>query len=436
MPSIGRRELLAGSAALAGGTVAGGALVPAAYLPDGVAIWRMRLRSVPSVDPEPPVDDGLVSAARDGLRSLVDRAENTWSRVEDQAAATEALPGLADPERAIQTARDYLADAESDPPVDALFAVRRGATFAGEAIGGARLALGEASGDHLAAQARDVLSAVAAERDRVRAAVADPSAGLARLYWVETWLRHARLNAYRDGTYAGQDEPTTEYTDRDVISTWGSHMAARRYRADAARLYDAYRAATAGERRDLTDHVARVDGRLLDEARERTYTRREAERRRAAVRDLPDGPYRAFRAFVDSYLRNADVHSPSGLSTGLPVYRAVGNAATVLRACAAAAVRADDRLRDADRVPVSALAAARGAGLSLLDDRLAAAAERPTLELLLRESRRLLWAGDVEFDRHGDVEHPRARAYAKYRLAVEYLRPVDEVAARVDRPDA
>lgn len=435
MPSIGRRDLLVGSAALAG--VAGGVLVPAEYLPDGVAFWRMRLRPVPEVSPRPPVGDGHVSAARDDLRSLVERAERVWGRVENPAAATGSLPGLVDPERAIGTARDHLDDAGTGPNLDALFAVRRGTRFAGEALGGARLALGEASGEHLARQAHDILRAVAAERDRVRPAVADPSAGLARLYWVERWLLFARLNSYRDGTYAGQDHPTTEYSDRDVVRTWGSHMQARRYRADAARLYDAYREATAGERRDLTAHVSRVDERLFAEARERTFAPDEAERRRTAVESLPEGPYRAFRAFVTAYLRNADVHSPERLSAGLPVYRAVENAETVLRGRAAEAARADDRLRGVDRVPAAALDATKRAGLSLLRERLDAAAERPTLKLLLREGRRLLWAGGTEFDRDGAVavDHPRARAYAKYRLAVEYLRTADRVAARIDRPD-
>jgi hypothetical protein len=433
MPSISRRKLLAGGAALGGGA-AGVTLLPASLLPDAVATWRTAYRTVPEVSARPPVTDDHEAAAREALRSTIDRAERDWRRAEGEE--TDDLPELVDPERSLRSARSHLDDAESDSGWDALFAARMGSQFAGKAIGGARLLLGEASGETLAEQAREIQGAVADERDRLAYEAPDPSVGVARLYFVEKWLRIALLDSHRNGVYAGQDRPTTEYDDHDVVRTWGSHLQARRGRADAARLYDDYRRGADGGWRDLTDHVSRADERLLAAARDRTIEYEEYERRIDETGSLPEGPYRTYRQELARYRYHAEVRTPGGLSTGLPVYRAVENAGAVLRGLAAEDAGPNDALSaDDDRVPAGALDRTKREGVSLLRDRLDAAADRPTLKLLLREPRRLLRAGDSRLDDSGDLDHPRARAYARYRLAVGHRRRGEAVARVLDRPD-
>lgn len=429
MPSISRRRLLAGGAAV--GVAGGLGLLPAKYLPASVAQARLSVRPVPEVSARPPVTDGHEASAHEALQSLVDRAESEWSRVEDQQAAVERLPGLANPERSIDSARDYLDDIPGESGWEVLFSSRIGAQFAGEAIGGTRLAVDEASGESLAEQAREIQANVADERERVTYEVTDPATDLARLYWVEKWLHSAQLNSYRTGVYVGQDEPTVEYDDHEFVRTWGSHMQARRSLADAARLYDDYRDGADGEWRDLTDHVETVESELWTEARERSFTTDEFEERSAAIESLPEGPLRTYRWQAMFYVQNANVEFVDDLSTGLPLYRAVGNAETVLRARALADAP-DDPFEDS--VPVSLLARTKRDGLALLRDHLDAVPEQSVRGLLLREGRRLLWAGDTQLDNGGEVDHPRARAYARYRLGVGYLRHVDEVAARLDRP--
>lgn len=428
MPSISRRRLLAGGAAV--GAAGGLGLLPAKYLPASVAQARLSFRPVPDVSARPPVTDDHEGAARDALQSLVERAEQEWSRVEDQDAAIEALPGLANPERSIDSARDYLDDIPGESGWEVLFSARIGAQYAGEAIGGTRLALGEASGEFLAEQAREIQANVADERERVTYEVTDPATDLARLYWVERWLHSAQLNTYRTGVYTGQDEPTAEYDDHELVRTWGSHMQARRSRADAARLYDDYRDGAAGEWRDLTDHVEAVEAELRAEARERSFTTDEFDHRSAEIESLPESPLRTYRWQTMFYVQNSNVEFVDDLSAGLPLYRAVGNAEVILRAQALADVP-DQPFEDS--VPVSLLARTKRDGLALLRDHLDAVPEQSIRGLLLREGRRLLWAGDTQLD-NGDVDHPRARAYARYRLGVGYLRHVGEMAARLEQP--
>lgn len=443
MPSISRRRLLTGGAVLGSiATLGYGAFAPANALPDGVARTRAELRPIPEVRARPTVTAAHVEAAIADVESTIERAAKTWDRVDDHDAESDDLPGLADPARSIDSARDYLDDARSNDGWRALFDARRAAQFAGEAIGGARLALGEADGETLAANAREILDAVAAERDRVTYVVADPASGLAQLYFVEKSLQSARLNAYRGGVYTGQQEPTTEYSDHDVVRTWGSHMLARRTLADARRLYDDHQnrigeetAADDDDRRDLGEHVVAVDEQLRAEARERAFTVDEFDERHEANEALPEGPYRTYRWQTMYYVQNGDVQRADGLWVGLPLYRAVHNAEFVIAARAFESLRADEPLSpDDDAVSGARLDDVKTDALALLDEHRDDAADDRMLERLLEEGRRLVWAGDNDLEHDGDVDHPRARALADYALGREYLRSLPEVREMLASP--
>jgi hypothetical protein len=436
MPSISRRRLLAGSAALGTAATLGfGALAPASALPDGVAKTRASLRPVPQVRAKPSVTDAHVADAIADVESMIDRAEAMWSRVVDPDAAVDSLPGLANPDRSIDTARDYVENARSHDGWDALVDVRIAASYAGEAIGGARLALDEADGGELAANGREILDAASRERSRMTYAVADASVGFAQLYFVERLLYSARLNSFRGGVYAGQSSPTTNYSDHDVVRTWGSHMQARRALADAVRLYDDHRDRVGDDASDLTAHVESAEATIREEAKDRALTTDEADARRAAIDDLPAGPGRAFRWQTYFYVHNGQPERPAGLVADLPLYRAVENAEFVLGARALAEVQDRELLApDADDVPGALLDETKAAALDSLDDLRSEASERPLLELLLEEGRRLVWAGDTDLDGDVDVEHPRARALADYALGDAYLDALPDVLATLEEP--
>jgi hypothetical protein len=436
MASFTRRRILAGTASLAAAASLGfGALAPASALPDGIAKTRASLRPVPDVRARPTVTDAHVADAITDLESTIERAETTWNEVEDPESTTDDLPGLADPNRSLESARDYLENARDHSDAEALFDVRAGAKYAGEALGGARLALGRADGENLAANARAIIDDVETARDRVTYAVANPSVGFAQLYFVEKKLVSTRLNAYKSGVYTGQRGPTTTYSDHEVVRTWGSHMEARRTLADATRLYDDHRERTAGDRVDHTDHVRTAEARLREAASEQAVSYDAFEDALAAIEALPEGPYRTFRSEVAYPARSNDLQRPDGLRDGLLLYRAVRNARLLLTARAAATLREDAPISpDTDRVPGSLLDRTKATALGHLDDHRSETDDRPLLELVLEEGRRLVWAGDQDLEDGGGVNHPRARALADYALGREYLRELPDVLATLEEP--
>ncbi|MFC7199749.1 hypothetical protein [Halospeciosus flavus] len=400
-------------------------------------MWRTLLRTIPSHTANPSVTDSHVVAARKDLQASIDRAQQTWDRVSDKETASSNLPAFGDPGRNITSAQDYLTNAERATGWDAIVDIRLGMMHAGRAIGGARLALDKATGEQLADQAREIQQAIANTRQRITYTVGDPQVDLARLYWVERWLGRAKLNSYRNGTFVGQDTPITKYDPEDTINTWGTHLQARRQRADAARHYKELRA-TLDERsipgRDLTAHVRDVDDQILADTRDRMLSPQESERSQETIRALPAGPHRTIRSIVLSYIQNTNLATPNGLYAGLPLYRTVRNAESLLKGRAFDALENDIPLdADADRVPAAILDRTKARGLTLLRERIRTAVDRPLLSLLIEEGHRLIQSGDTELGRDS-VDNPRARAYTNYRLAVEYLDDVETITAQIDQP--
>lgn len=437
-PSISRRRLLAGGGALAGAAAGGAWFAPVSYLPDTVAAARTRFRPVPELNPRPPVTDDHEQQAVTGLSETIDRAVETWNRVESQDAATTGLPNSVDPERSIGSARGYLDTVRNSDGWEALFDGWQGADFAGRAIGGSLLALEETSGEHLAENAREIQSNIGDTRERVAYEVSDPLVGLARLYWVEKWLAIAGLDSYRGGVYAGQDEPTTEYDAHSIIDTWGSHTSARRRRADATLLYEDYRTQQEPTT-DVSDTVGAAADTFQETARSLALSAPEQDRWREQIESMDESPALTFRAAVHRYARNTDVRLDQGPWAGLTLYRAVKNARAVLEGRAGRAVRERSPVdSDTDRIDATRLGRAKERGLSLLRQRLEAADGQPLVGLLAEEGRRLLWAGDEELrsDPDDDRPHSRARSFARYLLAVEYLQRVPDAVARFEPSNA
>ncbi|MFB6097473.1 MAG: hypothetical protein ABEJ74_08805 [Haloferacaceae archaeon] len=428
VPDISRRAVLAG-AGLAGLVGAVG-VAPAEWLPEPVARERTELRPVPEIDAYPPVSSEHEAAARDSLATTIDRAERAVERVPPDAEP----PGIFDPESALRSAEGYAESARDASGWQALADARLGAKFAGEAIGLSRVMTGDASGEHLASQAEEIQAQIEKVRDDVSYAVDDASAGLARLYWVEKLLALGHLNSYRDGTYVGQDEPSTTYDDRTTVSTWGNHLMARRYADDAARLLRDYRAGTTAPT-SLQSHVEAVEADLRAEARGLTPDSTEFDRRNREIEAMDSGPFRRFSWQVFYARQNADVRDPGGPWAGVPLHRAVKNAETVLTCRGCFYARDETEFGPGGSVTGSMLADAKRDALRRLTRYRQAARDRPLLLLMLREPRRLLWAGGEDLDGATEREFPKAEAYAKYLRAVGYLRNVESVTSRIDRPE-
>lgn len=428
-PGLSRRQFLAGGTVLAGGVAGCVSVAPAKYLPEAIATRRTALRPVPQLSPSPPVSTEHAEAARSALADAIKRAEKAVARRPEEVD----LPGVAEPETSLNSARSHAESARGTSTWATLSTVRRGMKYAGEAIGSVRVMTDDASGEYLASRARDLQSRIERIHRDIEYAVAEPSAGLARLYWVEKLLALGYLNSYRDGTYMGQQSPTTSYQPRDVVRTWGSHFEARRYAADAAALLRDYRAGVSDTER-LLSHVEPAEAAIRAEANDCTPTTDEFDRRDAAIEQLEPGPFRTFLWQVFFPRQTADVRSPDGPWKGVALYRAVSNAEVVLTCAGSEYARQHAEFDAGDDVTPAMLDRAKQVGLRLLERRVRAARERPMLALLLREPRRLLWAGDLELETERDVDHPKARAYGKYLRAVGYLRAVTSMAARIDRP--
>lgn len=426
---VSRRQLLTGGAALGAGLVGGVAVAPAKWLPGPVARERTELRPIPELSVHPPVTTAHADAARADLRDAIAQAETAVENAPDDADP----PGIIDPRSSLESAREYAKDTEGEATWETLGEVRRGMESAGWAIGAARVMSGDASGEALAARARDIQSRIESIRDGTTYEVGDPSAGLARLYWVEKLLALGYLDSYRNGTYMGQDEPSTEYDSHDIVSTWASHLMARRYAGDAAHLRDDYRAGLT-DTRSLRDVVENAEAGLRAAALECTPDAEEFDRVHAELDEMDPGPYRTFRGQVFYARQNADVRDPEGPWKGVALYRAVENAETVLTCRGCAYARENAALDPGGEVTATMLATAKREGLRLLTRH--KRTDRPLLTVLIREPRRLLWAGDSELERSRETDHPKARAYGKYLRAIGYLRAVTDVTARLDRPDS
>ncbi|MEA5406892.1 hypothetical protein VB773_04380 [Haloarculaceae archaeon H-GB2-1] len=364
-PELSRRRLLTGGTVAAAGLLGGATFLPSGFLPDGVAVARTWYRPIPDIEWRPPVTATHAEASRNLLRDTVTRAEHDLDAV---GSVDDSATGVA-PERALDEARDHLGDAAGTADWETLRDVRNGLDAAGRAIGGVRLAAGTASGEHLATQARTIQEELARASDRISYRVADPSRGLARLYWAERWLSLGLLHTYRNGTYAGQEEPTTEYDDYSLISTWGSHMQARGYALDAKHLAADYRDSV-GDAADRTDHVEAVAASLQDGARTAKPGLEAQDRREETLRAIPDGTRRTFEWQQFRAKIAANVFFDRGPWAGVPLYRAVTNAEALLVCRGADAALARSDLGRGDEVTPSMLDQAKRTALRLLDERL------------------------------------------------------------------
>ncbi|MFC6824844.1 transcriptional initiation protein Tat [Halopelagius fulvigenes] len=252
-PTLTRRRLLAGAGATAGAALLGAGAVAPEWLPDALTD-RLVVHAA-----EPPnhlwrqtVTDEHADEAVAALESAVERAKQSRSRV----TLSEVSDDL----------RHYLNHSPSGGWVESartesdnwtrLFNATYGLQFAGEAIGYARVALGEADPEALVERGRTLRSDAEEVRDSVSDyRVSDPGRDLAGLYAVERSLSFAKSNSYWSGTYTGGEADVSEYSEHGLVSTWGSQLQAEQYLRDARHYRERYRETLGEGARSYADEL-------------------------------------------------------------------------------------------------------------------------------------------------------------------------------------
>ncbi|ELZ94275.1 hypothetical protein C440_11658 [Haloferax mucosum ATCC BAA-1512] len=277
---LSRRRLLTGGATVLGAGLVGTGWFAPTWFPDVVTDKLL------AVYPEPPkhvwrpeVSDEHADDAVARLERTVEQVRTLRSRIDLDSVSDEMEFRL----NGDDPSGGWLETAKSESePRDRLFDALYGLSFAGEALGAAKVTLGETDpeavverGDRLRADARAVLDSVASYE------VSDPATDLAYLYFVERDLAFARLNSHRDGVFTGGTAGADDYSPQDVANTWSSHLQAEQYLANARYYRDLYRENLGDETRSYAE--------TLDDAHSTLTEQIESLPTRSDVRERIEG---------------------------------------------------------------------------------------------------------------------------------------------------
>ena len=423
-PSISRRRVIGGTAALLTGAAVGAVAAPAEYYPAWVVDRLIGRRSKPEFDWRPPIGRDPIEDGYDALVERTERAKNLWDEIdadrEDLPPATRLGPiRLGEAE---STVEKFDADEAS---WDAWYELYLASAAAGDAVGAALVELGEADPEGLVGDGEELRDRIEGVADEVPYRIEHSGEDLGWLYRIEQRLSLARLNSYRGGTYMGGVTPPEEYSDNDIVRTHEAHAKA----AESIRLARHWRRAYAeddGDRRDVEDELETLEAAYIDEVDRLDIP---LEEQRKTLDELDEGPYMEARAhLVHATLRN--LHPVTyGPSEGLLVYRTIRQARNVLRVRAYRSAREAFEL-DPDE-PVEAVTVYRAEErateqLRNARDRL----DEPLAWAVLREAAgRIRTAHRTLVDEERDRELTRAQSYAAYLGGEHQLEHVSAVLA-------
>ncbi|WP_254544004.1 hypothetical protein [Halomarina pelagica] len=423
MPRLTRRALLASSAAALAGCNAVSEptelpTVTPAPVPRGrdEAIEALTAERPPRIGRDVAVADDHVPASRDHLRRVVDRTARALDGVEaggDDATAREVSSLRID----VEDLRAFL-DRRWDDPLVALDRIRERIPHAGHALGYALALRDGADAEPVDPEAaRADCRAYFADR---RFACADPGRLLVNAVAAESRLRSVLRQVERMGIPDPDDR-----RDPDAIAARYRHRAHLRHALEDARRLTVAGSGPASEREPFAAALRRNRARLrravrteLDAVEEpsKTVGNDDSPARQQVARALVDLGREAEWHVANSWNaaeRNHDAISLFAAARGLVHARAVRTA-----------VDRTDPLVDADRVSFDALERARGAAIDAVATA-DARVDRPLERRLLGAAAGTIRIADYRIDSAasggsggGGEGDPRARAYARYRLAV------------------
>ncbi|WP_148414309.1 transcriptional initiation protein Tat [Haloferax sp. KTX1] len=256
--SLSRRQLLG----LVGGAGAVGGIgwFRPTWLPDPITDWLTRVYPDPPSNYvwRPPVSDEHADAAVRRLEETVEQAKQLRSRIDLDSVDEEMRFHLRG-----SPAGGHLESAKEERDArDRLFSATYGMLFAGEAVGYAKIALGEEDPDARLERGRELREASDAVADSISEyRVSAPGRDLGYLYAIERELAFVRISSHWNGTSVGGDpDSVDEYSPHGLANTWGSQLQAEQRLENARHYREQYRS---GLGDDPQPHRERLDDALL-----------------------------------------------------------------------------------------------------------------------------------------------------------------------------
>jgi len=187
------------------------------------------------------------AAAREQLRTLIDRTEIAWADVSRtdrdrfEREHPEADYLLSDENRQ-DSARRYLESSrETDDLPSALFDVRYGISQAADALATARLVTDDVDDETLLDESRALRREVDVFRESYDYEIANPAVGVGVLSYVERQLTAARLQTFGGRYVSGHSDRTVEFDLREKQEVLAGFESASRRIDDARRFYEDWR---------------------------------------------------------------------------------------------------------------------------------------------------------------------------------------------------
>ncbi|WP_411963737.1 transcriptional initiation protein Tat [Haloferax sp. YSMS24] len=255
---LSRRQLLG---LLGGGSlIAGIGWFAPEWLPDPVTDTLTTMYPDPSSNYvwRPPVSDEHADEAVQRLEETVERAQELRSRIDLDSVDEDMRFHLRG-----SPAGGHLESAKEERNArERLFSATYGMLFAGEAVGYAKIALGEANPDARLERGRELREATDDIADSISEyRVSDAGRDLGYLYAIERELSFARISSNWSGTYTGGDpDSVEEYSPHGLANTWGSQLQAEQRIENARHYRERYRS-NLGD--DARAHRQRLDDALL-----------------------------------------------------------------------------------------------------------------------------------------------------------------------------
>ncbi|WP_396612339.1 transcriptional initiation protein Tat [Haloferax sp. S1W] len=239
-PSLLSRRQLLGLLGGGGAALAGIGWFAPTWLPDPVTDTLTTLYPDPSSNYvwRPPVSDDHVDEAAAVLEDAAEQANELRSRIDLDSVDEDLEHYLrSDP------AGGYLdAAKDDDDNRDRLYHARTGLQFVGESIGAAKVVLDEVDPEAVVERGRKLRQTIDDIADSISEyRVSDAGRDLGYLSAIERRLMFSRLESHKGGIFMGGTVDASEYSARDIASTWGSHLQAEQSIRTARHFQDQYR---------------------------------------------------------------------------------------------------------------------------------------------------------------------------------------------------
>ena len=260
---LSRRQLL--GLLGGGGVLAGIGWFAPEWLPDPVTDTLTTIYPDPSSNYvwQPPVSDDHADEAVRRLEETVEQATQLRTRIDLDSVDEDTRFHLRG-----SPAGGHLESAKDEQNArKRLFSATSGMQFAGEAVGYAKVALGEEDPDALLERGRELRQTSDDVANSISDyPVSDAGRDLGYLYAIERQLSFGRVSSYWSGTYTGGDpDSVDDYSPHGFANTWGSQLQAAQRLENARHYREQYRSGLGDDPRSHRERLEDSLGGLLAE---------------------------------------------------------------------------------------------------------------------------------------------------------------------------